>query len=133
MTAPVVPVIGDPAQVQIGWTVANLGNAATGITQWTDRVVLSADVPGVHRVMAGSVADASAAAKVTLAKAQLDSLGIAPPYKIIRIWTDRQLPPSYPDLLETPQHDPVALIIQFHQMEGESRAWAAETGGGIRW
>ena len=31
----------------------------------------------------------------------------------------------------TPQHNPVALICQFHQLEAEPIAWAAETGGSV--
>lgn len=96
-----------------------------------DWVVLSTDVPGVHRVMAGSTADGAATPRLAAIRAQLGGLELAPPYRILRIWTDRRLPTTYPDLIETPQHDPLALIIQFHQLEGESRAWAAQTGGGI--
>src|SRR5262249_48125953 len=39
-----VPASGNGGdQVQIGWTVTNLGSVPTGISQWGDRIILSAD------------------------------------------------------------------------------------------
>ena len=54
-----------------------------------------------------------------------------PPYKVRRVWTDRLLDPSRPDLVETPEHSPLALIAQFHQIGTESRVWSEETGGSV--
>ena len=34
-------------------------------------------------------------------------------------------------MIETPQHDPIALIGQFHLLESEGAAWAAESRGSI--
>ncbi len=45
--SPASPIIGDPAQVTVNWTVTNSGTAATTAGSWVDRVIASPDnVPG---------------------------------------------------------------------------------------
>src|SRR5262249_50731255 len=40
----VIPASGNGGdQVQIGWTVTNLGSVPTGVSQWVDRIILSKD------------------------------------------------------------------------------------------
>ena len=34
---------------------------------------------------------------------------IAPPYKILRVWFDKQLGDDVPDIIETPDYGPVNL------------------------
>ena len=100
-----------------------------------DAVVLAVDVPGAKRILAGSTADASAdaagAAGLDNLTARVDHMQVAPPYRILRLWFDRAPDASRPQVIETPQHTPLALICQFHQLEQESRAWAASTGGSV--
>lgn len=96
-----------------------------------DWVVLATDVRATQSVLAGSQTDAASAAAVAQIRSGLSALRIAPPYRILRVWLDRPLAPGRPDVIETPQHDPIALIAQFHQLEDESRSWAAETGGAV--
>lgn len=54
---------------------------------------------------------------------------IAPDYKVIRIWFDKQLNSSNPDILETPDYTPINLIAQYHLLEKEYTVWANKTGG----
>lgn len=96
-----------------------------------DWVVLATDVPGAAAVLAGSEADAVSAPALAAARERVGPLRIAPPYRILRAWFDRPLLDSRPQVIETPQHDPIALLAQFHQLEAESRDWAAATGGSV--
>ena len=94
-----------------------------------DWVVLSADVPGAKAVLGGSTADGAGAAALASLRDRVDHMAVAPPYRILRVWFDRRPDPARPDVIETPEHEPVALICQFHQLEEEPREWAAATGG----
>ena len=96
-----------------------------------DWVVLATDVPGAQAVLGGSQAVGAPSPGLDAVRARVGHLGIAPPYRILRVWFDRPLDASRPDVIETPQHDPVALICQFHQLEDESRSWAAVSGGSV--
>ena len=96
-----------------------------------DWVVLATDVRATQAVLRGSQADASSAGALASLRAGVGPLEIAPPYRILRAWFDRPLSAGRPDVIETPQHDPIALIAQFHQLEDESRAWSVETGGAV--
>ncbi len=96
-----------------------------------DWVVLAADVPGARRVLDGSVGDAASAPGLAAVQDRVGHLGTAPPYRILRVWFDRPLDPGRPEVMETPQHDPVALVCQFHRLEDESRDWAAASGGSV--
>jgi carotenoid phi-ring synthase / carotenoid chi-ring synthase len=108
---------------------------AVGIVGESDRfdwVVLACDVRGAQRVLAGSEPpDAAAAAALDALRTRVDLQRTAPPYRILRLWLDRGLADHRPDLIETPQHGPLALIAQFHLLEEESREWADSTGGAV--
>jgi isorenieratene synthase len=111
------------------------GDRITGVvgeSETYDWVVLAADVNATKAILAGSIAaDDAGAAGLAAMRTRVSRVGVAPPYRILRIWTDRQLDPSRPDVIETPQHDPIALICQFHQLEQECIDWGNETGGAI--
>lgn len=107
---------------------------AVGVVDEVDRydwVVLATDVGGIQRVLRGSLADAASAPALAGLRDVVGPMAVAPPYRILRVWFDRPLSPGRPDVIETPQHDPVALICLFHQIEDESRAWAEDTGGSV--
>ncbi len=111
---------------------ANRVLGMVGDTVDFDWVVLASDVPGAKAILAGSSGvDTAGAIALAKAAARVAPMGVAPPYRIIRIWFDLPLNADRPDIMETPQHDPVALICQFHQLEAEPMAWAAETGGSV--
>jgi len=101
-------------------------------TEVFDHVVCSLDIPGLKYVLANSVSlDEASADAVQDLKAQASALAVAPPYKVVRIWFDKQADPSRADILETPQHKPINLVAQFHLMEEESYQWAQQTGGSV--
>jgi isorenieratene synthase len=56
---------------------------------------------------------------------------VAPYYKILRVWFDKQLNSSAPDILETPEFPPINLIGQYHLLEKEFSEWANKTGGSV--
>lgn len=96
-----------------------------------DWVVLGLDVPGAKAVLGGSTTDAAGAAALSALRARVAHMDVAPTYRILRMWFDRQLDPSRPDVIETPQHAPVALVCQYHQLEEEATAWSQATGGSV--
>lgn len=109
-----------------------VGNQVIGVVDEDDDydwVVLACDVNGTKAVLAGSRGvDAAGAAAIAALTDRLVPQHVAPPYRILRVWFDRPLAPSRPDVIETPQHTPIALICQFHQLEKECEDWAVETG-----
>jgi isorenieratene synthase len=116
----------DGLRVEGDRVVGPVGEAAA-----FDWVVLAADVPGANAVLGGSTADAAGAAALSTLVARVGHMEVAPPYRILRVWFDRQLDPSRPDVIETPQHAPVALVCQYHQLEDEPRQWSLATGGSV--
>jgi isorenieratene synthase len=96
-----------------------------------DAIVLAADVPGAQRVLNGSVADSGSVAGLDAVRSRVGRVGVAPPYKILRLWLDRRPDGSRPEVIETPQHSPLSLICSFHLLEEESRQWADRTGGSV--
>ena len=54
VTAPALT-IGDPAEVTIGWTVANVGSAATTVGNWTDTIIVSTDGDPTHGTIIGQL------------------------------------------------------------------------------
>lgn len=110
------------------------GNRVVGITGEPARhdwVVLACDVPGAKAVLGRSTSDASGADPLNRVRSRVSAMEVAPPYRILRVWFDRPLDPSRSDVIETPELLPIVLIAQFHQLEDESRDWAASTGGSV--
>ena len=96
-----------------------------------DAVILASEVGGTQRILEGSQGeDERGEAFIDSLRVGMGALKTAPPYKVLRAWFDRALDEKHPDILETPQHPPINLVVQFHQLEEESRRWAAERGGG---
>lgn len=103
-----------------------------GSSETFDQVVLATDVKGSQSVLAGSVAlDSPAAVALADVKAKVGMMRVAPPYKILRVWLDKQPRAEVPDVLETPQHRPINLLAQYHLLEAESRDFAMRTGGSV--
>ena len=124
-------------QVRTGAPVPGLrfeSGRAVGVVDESERfdwIVLATDVGGIQRVLRGSTADAPSAGALSGLQDLVGPLEVAPPYRILRAWFDQPVGPGRPDVIETPQHDPVALVCLFHQLEDESREWATRTGGSI--
>lgn len=96
-----------------------------------DWVVLAADVPGAQAIVGGSTADTAGSGALIRLAERVDHMRIAPPYRILRVWFDSRPNPDRPDVIETPEHDPVALICNYHLLEDEPREWAERTGGAV--
>jgi isorenieratene synthase len=97
-----------------------------------DKVILATDIPGTQAIVAHSQAsDGVTAPALARLRQRVEPLKVAPPYKVLRVWFDRPLLSSRPDVLETPQHRPINLVAQFHLLEEESRAWAEKSGGSV--
>ena len=62
---------------------------------------------------------------------KVDKLKIAPLYKIVRVWFDKQPSDDIPDIIETPDYGAVNLIAQYSRLEDEFKEWANETGGSV--
>lgn len=124
--------------IELGQPVAALkfsGGRALGELGGNDTydwVVLSTDIPGTKAIIKNSQAtDNYSEAALALLRNEVDVLKVAPPYKVLRVWFNRSLLSSRPDILETPQHPPINLLAQFHLLERESEDWAAKTGGSV--
>jgi carotenoid phi-ring synthase / carotenoid chi-ring synthase len=125
------------ATIRTGEPVGGLrfeGDRAIGVVGEPERhdwVVAALDVPGARSVLAGSTADGAAAAALSRVRDRVSAMEVAPPYRILRLWLDRAPDASRTDVIETPDFAPIVLIAQFHELEDESRAWAAATGGSV--
>lgn len=101
-----------------------------------DAVIVAADLVGTKSILEATVADDRQDALLEVRRI-VDRVPLAPPYKVVRVWFDRQLSQACqtdagcPDLMETPDFGPVNLVAQYHLLEGQSAAWAKKTGGSI--
>lgn len=101
------------------------------ITEY-DEIVLALDIPGLRSVLQNSIAeDAVSQSVLNRLRSPAEKIKLAPPYKVMRVWFDKALPKNTSDILETPEHDPINLIAQFHLIEDESAEWAKKTGGSV--
>jgi isorenieratene synthase len=106
------------------------GDINTGDTY--DWVIAACDVKGLKAIINNSQAkDAPSKQRLSALKTKMNSLKIAPPYRILRVWFDRKPHAFRSDIIETPQYRPLHLLAQFHLLEEESKAWAQKTGGSI--
>ena len=101
-----------------------------------DYVVMAADVGSVQMILKNTYYNYRSSQPIlnTLNIAYNNSIGkmkIAPDYKVIRLWFDKQLNASAPDILETPDFTPINLVAQYHLLEAEFASWANKTGGSV--
>ena len=64
-------------------------------------------------------------------KTHLEHMKVSPDYKVMRVWFDKQLNGSAPNILETPDFAPINLVAQYHLLEEEFAIWAQKTGGSV--
>lgn len=97
-----------------------------------DWVVLATDLKGVKSILRNSQYDElSSAASFDLVNNVQKHMELAPEYRILRVWFDKQLDSTRPDIVETPQHAPINLIAQYHLIEKEFMDWASKSGGSV--
>jgi len=95
-----------------------------------DWYVLACDLPGVKSVLSHSTVDSETSQSYSAVMENVRNLQIAPPYRVLRVWFDKQMQDK-PDILETPQHTPLNLIAQYHLIEKPFMEWADKTGGSV--
>lgn len=99
-----------------------------------DHVILTTDVGSTQKIINSTIQlYRSISPKIAEVLAQINStsigrMKIAPPYKVLRVWFDKQLNSSAPAILETSEFEPVNLVVQFNLLEDESNDWAQRTG-----
>lgn len=99
-----------------------------------DHVIMATDIGGTQWIFNSSIkiyqsqAPKIAQLLTAINSSSLGHMKIAPPYKVLRVWFDKQINASAPAILETSEFEPVNLVVQFHLIEDESRDWAQRTG-----
>ncbi|XP_071941398.1 carotenoid phi-ring synthase-like [Antedon mediterranea] len=68
--------------------------------------------------------------KINCLLRKVGKLPMSPPYKVMRVWFDKQLQ-NKPEILETPHHHPINLIVQYNLLEETYAEWANRTGGSV--
>ena len=101
-----------------------------------DWVVMASEVGAVKKIFANTLDYYKKVPNVSnvvsdCMKKSLDPMKIAPDYKVIRVWFDKQLNSSAPNILETPDFAPVNLVAQYHLLEQEFIDWSNKTGGSV--
>lgn len=119
-------------------TLSAYGTVDQGFDDQTvyDSVILAADVGSVQNIFnkTSESYKQQPAVKAIVDKVINKSIGkmkIAPDYKVVRIWFDKQMNSSAPDILETPDFTPINLIAQYSLLEAEFIEWANKTGGSV--
>lgn len=122
----------DSQTLQVYGTVDDLGSDEVVY----DHVILAADLGAVQKIFANTVENYKNDSKVlnVLNNCQnnhINKMRIAPDYKVVRIWFDKQPKSERPNILETPDYTPINLIAQYHLLEEEFINWANRTGGSV--
>jgi hypothetical protein len=86
-----------------------------------DHVIFAADVVAAKNIFAKTLKEYENDEKVSnvLSKcvnAHIDKMKIAPDYRVLRIWFDKQLDKTRPQILETPDHTPINLSINIKKI-----------------
>jgi isorenieratene synthase len=91
-----------------------------------DAVVLATSVPALQRIVTDSpeLLDAGWRAKVM-------ALSLTSPFAVWRLWFDRPTGPGRHPFVGTTGLGVIDNISLYHLFEGESRRWAARTGGSV--
>ena len=109
--------------IEVGTAVRDLSQMAQGWLvdgESADAVVVACDVPGVKALAAG-----------TPLEPVVSSLPVAPPYAVLRLWTDRDCAPSRPPFAGVSNARVLDSVSLYHRLEEGSAAWARRRGGGV--
>jgi carotenoid phi-ring synthase / carotenoid chi-ring synthase len=93
---------------------------------YADAVVIATHVPGVKALVEASPELGDAAWRD-----QIDGLALTRPFAVWRLWLDRKAAPGRAPFAGTTGMGPLDNISLYHELEDESRAWAARTGGAV--
>lgn len=102
-----------------------------------DHVILATDLPATQNIIRATTIsnhDVNPAVATMYSDLSTDvgRIPIAPPYKVIRVWFDKKITnsPNY-NVLQTSQHRPINLVVQYHLLEYEYMEWSQRTGGSV--
>jgi isorenieratene synthase len=106
-----------------GWRIG------TGAGDVVSRHVVLAVDPGALRALIAA-SPATAAAAPLLAR-RCESLSVAPPFAVSRLWLDRDVAPDRAPFSAVTGQPNLDSIAVYSRLEEPSRRWAAATGGSI--
>ncbi|XP_033112363.1 uncharacterized protein LOC117113187 [Anneissia japonica] len=99
-----------------------------------DHVVMAASLNGVQSIFRTTASkyhdNNQITQKMDCLLRKVGKLPMAPMYKVLRVWFDKQLQ-NKPEILETPHHHPINLVVQYHLLEAIIAEWANRTGGSV--
>ena len=102
-----------------------------------DHVILATDLSGVKHILEDTLsATPTDTPQFNIIKSLLHNsiskLSMAPPYKLLWVWFDKQLnSPDAPVMLQTPEFPPITSIGQVHLLQDQFIQWGNETGGSV--
>ncbi|XP_054749100.2 carotenoid phi-ring synthase-like isoform X1 [Lytechinus pictus] len=110
------------------WHVSGI---SPGAHESYDHVILATDLSAVKAIFTKTILHFPRSKQVNCIQERLQQLPLAPPYKVLRVWFDKQLSSTHPPILQTPEFHPINLVVQYHLIEEKSREWSQRTGGSI--
>lgn len=108
-----------------GWKV----ELEDGDGECGDVVVLGVEVPALRKLVAASLdLDGGGAADW---RARVEELGVTLPFAVWRLLLDKPLAPGREPFVGTTGFGELDNVSRYESIEGESRRWAAATGGAV--
>ena len=132
-------------KIHLGYRVNNLrlkGDRVTGLNFMNDQqvdldyLVMTTDIRGTKEILAATQAqDPETNTNLERVRETVNKLRTAPPYVVARAYLlGKPENPDRPDVIETPENQPVDLVFQAHKTEKSDTAWVkAAPAGEDRW
>lgn len=132
-------------KIHLGYRVENLKvekdlvtglNFTNGESAELDYLVMATDIRGTKEIFAATEREnPQASANLDPVRSIVNKLRTSPPYVVARAYLHgKPENPDRPDVIETPENQPVDLIFQAHKTEKSDTAWVkAAPAGEDRW
>ena len=128
-------------KIHLGYRVNNLRlqnskvtgvDFANGENTDLDYLVMATDIVGTQQILAATnTEDASSEANLQQVRSIMNKMRTAPPYVVARAYLlGKPNNPDRPDMVETPENQPVDLIFQAHKTEKSYTAWVQAAPAG---
>lgn len=108
-----------------------MSGISPGAQRSYDHVILAVDLSAVKAIFTETSRKFPRNEHIACIHNRLQQLPMAPSYKVIRVWFNKQISPSHPAILQTSEYHPINLVVQYHLIENKSREWSLRTGGSI--